>query len=154
MALLKRAKTVIAVAKADVQATRAVTRRPANSRVMQSAMTAMRDAATTASLPTAALSVVLRPEPAIPQRHVLEIRALAPKMQVHLMARAVATTFNVPAVNALVVISSAEVSWVATRESETTLLLVIVSRVRSAALVVDRILCSEITSASRCSRIS
>jgi hypothetical protein len=142
------------VARADVRATRAATRQPANSQAMQCAMTATRDVATTVSSPTTVLSVVLRPEPVILQRHALAIQVLVLKMQARLMATAVVIVFNVPAVNAQVVISSAGVSWVATRGLETTLLLATVRRVRSAALVEDRTLCLEIMSASRCNRIS
>jgi hypothetical protein len=151
---LRREKIAIVVAKADVQATRAVTRQPANSRVTQSAMTATKDVATTVSLPTMVLSVVLRPELVIPQRHALAIQVLVLRMQAHLMATAVATAFSVPAANAQVVISNAGALWVATRELETTRLLATVRRVRSAALVGDRTLCSETMSASRYNRTS
>jgi hypothetical protein len=154
MALLKRAKTAIVVAKADVQAILAVIRQPANSRAMQSAMTATKDVVITADLPTAVPYVVLRLELAIPQKHAPETQALVLRMQVHRMVRAVATIFNVLAVNAQVVISSAGVLWAATRELETTLPLATVSHVKSAAPVVDRTLCSETMSASRCSRTS
>jgi hypothetical protein len=150
----RRVRTVIVVVKADVQATRVVIRPPANSQATQCAMTVTKDAAITASSPTTVLSVVLRPELAIPQRHALAIQVLVLRMQVHLMARVVATAFSVPAVNAQVVISSAGVLWVATKELETTLLLATVRRVRSAALVEDRTLCSETMSASRCNRTS
>jgi hypothetical protein len=142
------------VARADVRATRAATRQPANSQATQCAMTATKDAVITASSPTTVLSVVLQPELVILQRHALAIQVLVLKMQARLMATAVATAFSVPAVNAQVVISSAGVSWVAIKELETTLLLATVRHVRSAALVGDRTLCSETMSASRCSRIS
>lgn len=64
-----------------------------------------------------------------------------------------ATVFSVPVANVQVVISSAEVSWVVTRELETTLQLVTARRVRFDAPVVDRPL-SEITSASKFNRTS
>ena len=145
---------MIVVAKVDVRATRVAMRQHANSRTTQSAMTATKGAATTASSPTTVLFVALRPELVIPQRHAPVIQVLVLRMQAHLMARAAATVSSVPAVNAQVVISSAGVLWVATRELETTLLLAIVRRARSAAQVGDRTLCSETMSASRCSRIS
>jgi len=154
MASLKRAKTAIVAVKADAQATRAVIRQPASSQTMLSATIAMKDAATTASSPATVPYVALRLELVILQRYALVIQVLVLKMQAHLMARVVATVYSVPAVNAPAVINSAGVLWVAIKELATTLLLATVRRVRSAALVVDRTLRSETTSASRCNRTS
>lgn len=137
----------------DVQATHAVMPKLASSRTMPSAMTAMKAAATTASLPPTGPFVALRQALVIPQKLVPVHQVPVLKMPVHLTVKVAAIAFNVPAVNAQVVISSAEALWVVIKVLETILRLATAQPARSNVRVVD-LLCLEITSVLRCNRIS
>ena len=147
------AKTVTAVERPDVRATRAVMQRRASSGTPQYATTATKDAATTVSSLRTAPSVALRLVLAIQQKPALEHQAPALRTLAHPMETVVVTVFSVPVANVQVVISSAEVSWVVIKELEITLRLVTARRVRSDAPVVDRPH-SETTSASKSNRTS
>lgn len=147
------AKTVIVAERPDVRATRVVMRRHASSGILRYATTVTKDAAIIVNLLRTAPSVALRLVLATQQKPALEPRAPALRTPAHPTETVVATVFSVPVANVQVVISSAEVSWVVTRELETTLQLVTARRVRFDAPVVDRPL-SEITSASKFNRTS
>ena len=147
------AKTVTAVERPDVRATRAVMQRRASSGTPQYATTATKDAATTVNSLRTAPSVALRLVLATQQKPALEPRAPALRTPAHPMETVVVTVFSVPVANVQVAISSAEVSWVVTKELVTTLQLATARRVRSDAPVVGRPH-SEITSASKFNRTS
>lgn len=120
--LSNRAKIAIAVAQKAAVTTAAVSQRPANSKTVQYATMPTKTAVKAANSNRQAQSVDQASATVTRRKPVPVTQAIVQRTLRHLTANRVVTAYNVPLVNAPVVISSARLSWAATRKATTHML--------------------------------